>query len=115
MAAPSTLDVFESVSLDELRRRRSAKWATYPDDVLPAWVAEMDFPLAPSVRESLQQAIERDDCGYPFPGPLGESFASFAAARFGWSVEPERVWLLPDVMAGVAALIAALTGPGDGI
>jgi len=115
MAAPSTLDVFESVSLDDLHRRRSAKWATYADDVLPAWVAEMDFPLAPAVREILLQAVERDDCGYPFPGPLAESFASFANARFGWAVDPEHVRLLPDVMAGVAALVDVLTGPGDGV
>ena len=39
----------------------------YPADVLPAWVAEMDFPLAPPVREALLAAVEHDDCGYPHP------------------------------------------------
>ena len=40
------------------------KWRRYPPDVLPAWVAETDFPLAPSVRAVLQEAVARDDTGY---------------------------------------------------
>src|SRR5262245_44898978 len=110
VAAPmvvSPADLFENVSLEELRARRSAKWVTYPEDVLPAWVAEMDFPLPPPVREVLLRAVELDDCGYPHPGGLGEAFAGFAADRFGWGVDPERVWLVPDVMSGIAGLLAA--------
>jgi cystathionine beta-lyase len=114
-AAPPAHDVFESLSLEELRARRSAKWAVYAPDVLPAWVAEMDFPLAPAVRDALAQAVERDDCGYPDRHAIREPFARFAEARFGWSVDPGRVWLLGDVMAGVTSLIAVLTEPGDGI
>jgi cystathionine beta-lyase len=75
----------------------------------------MDFPLAPPVREALLRAVEHDDCGYPHPGGLGEAFAGFAADRFGWSVDPERVWLVPDVISGIAGLLGALTEPGDGI
>ena len=46
-------DLFDSLTLADLQRRRSVKWAVYPPDVLPAWVAEMDVPLAPAVREAL--------------------------------------------------------------
>jgi cysteine-S-conjugate beta-lyase len=49
---------FASLSLERLRDRRSAKWSCYPPDVLPAWVAEMDFPLAPAVKQALSAAIE---------------------------------------------------------
>jgi cystathionine beta-lyase len=115
MEAPLALDAFENLSLESLRARQSAKWRTYPADVLPAWVAEMDFPLAPPVRQVLLEAIENDDCGYPHPGPLGEAFAVFAAGRYGWQVEPEQVVLLPDVMSGVAGLVAALTEPDAGV
>ena len=107
--------VFDSLSLDELRRRRSQKWRMYPDDVLPAWVAEMDFPLAPAVADALQEAIELGDTGYAHPGALPEAFARFAASRFDWSVEPERVIIAPDVVMGIAEVLKAVTEPGDGV
>ena len=44
--------------LDVLRKRRSAKWQTYPPDVLPLTVAEMDFALAAPVAEALREAVE---------------------------------------------------------
>ncbi len=109
------LDPFDDLSLELLRTRRSAKWTKYPADVLPAWVAEMDFPLALPIREVLQTAIARDDAGYAHAGRLPEAFAEFAAARFGWTVEPGRVRLVADVMSAVAELLRALTGPGEGV
>jgi cystathionine beta-lyase len=104
---------FDDLSLEALHARRSVKWAMYSPDVLPAWIAEMDFPLAPAVRHSLQAALDRDDCGYPHPDGLAEAFVGFAAARWEWRVDPARVRLVPDVMLGVAALLGVLTAPGD--
>ena len=49
---------------DRLRSLRSDKWSRYPPDVLPAWVAEMDFELAPPVRDALIRAVELGDLGY---------------------------------------------------
>jgi cystathionine beta-lyase len=106
---------FDDVSLEALRARQSAKWATHPADVLPAWVAEMDFALAAPVREVLQAAVDADDCGYPHPARLGEAFAGFARDRYGWAVAPESVLLVPDVMVGVTEVLRAVTAPGDGI
>ena len=107
--------MLEQVPLDRLRLRQSAKWAKYPPDVLPAWVAEMDFDLAPPVAEALRAAVELGDTGYPELGRLPEAFAGFAEARFGWNVDPARVWLVADVMSGVAELLRALTEPGDAV
>ena len=74
----------EEVSLGELRRRTSAKWRTYPPDVLPLPVAEMDFPLAEPVAEALHAAVRRSDLGYASPNPgLAEALATFAARRWG--------------------------------
>src|SRR5262245_29527196 len=109
MAAPVTLQSFDDLSLDALRCRQSVKWQTYPPDVLPAFVAEMDFALAPPVREALIAAIDLDDCGYPFAPPLRDAFASFAAEHYGWTVDPERVVLVPDVVSGIADLVDVLT------
>jgi cystathionine beta-lyase len=111
----STRDPFDDVSLELLRLRHSVKWAKYGPDVLPAWVAEMDFALALPIREALLGAIARDDTGYADAGKLGGAFAGFAARRFGWEVEPGRVRLVPDVMTAVPELLRALTEPGDGV
>src|SRR4029077_3793537 len=91
------------------------KWATHPADVLPAWVAETDFALAAPIRDVLQAAIDADDVGYPHPARLGEAFAGFAAGRYGWTLDPESVLLVPDVMVGVTEVLRAVTEPGDGI
>jgi cysteine-S-conjugate beta-lyase len=109
------LGVFDNLSLDRLRLRQSAKWVKYPADVLPAWVAEMDFPLAPPVGEALRAAVERDDTGYPDGGRLPRAFAGFAARRFGWDVDPARVRLVADVMSGVAEVLRCVTAPGDAV
>jgi cystathionine beta-lyase len=109
------VDPFDDVSLELLRLRHSAKWVKYPPDVLPAWVAEMDFALALPIREVLLSAVSRDDTGYPDGTKLGPSFVRFTAERFGWEVEPERVRLVADIMSGVRGLIDSFTERGDGV
>jgi cystathionine beta-lyase len=101
------------LSVERLRLRRSAKWATYPQDVLPAWLAEMDFPLAEPVSRALTETIELGDCGYASPVELGTAFASFAALRHGWEVDPARVSPSSDVVGAITAVLAALTRPGE--
>lgn len=106
---------FEEVPLEELRRRRSVKWTQYPPEVLPAFVAEMDFALAPAIRQALAEAVEISDTGYPQDGKIMAAFAAFAADRFGWAVEPSRVRTAPDVMTAVSELVRGLSEPGDGV
>ena len=71
---------FDRVTEGELRRRQSAKWTYYPRDVLPAWLAEMDVPLADPIRRVLHAAIDADDAGYAPSSGLGEAFAPWADA-----------------------------------
>ena len=54
----NALNPLQALSLDQLRQRTSAKWRRFPPDVLPLWVADMDFPSPPPVVRALQ---ERDD------------------------------------------------------
>jgi cysteine-S-conjugate beta-lyase len=104
---------FEDLDLNRLRRRRSEKWQLYAADVLPAFIAEMDYDLAEPVAAALRSAVDLSDCGYAGPAGVGESFARFAAARHGWAVDPGRVHLVPDVMAGVDLILRLSTEPGD--
>jgi len=102
--------------LAELRQRRSAKWRTYPADVLPLTVAEMDFGLAPSVKRALRVALDSDDTGYSAAVPeLGAAFARFAKDRWDFSVEPGAVTAVTDVGVGVVELLRVLTRPGDAV
>ena len=102
--------------LEVLRQRRSAKWRTYPADVLPLTVAEMDFALAPAVAEALHGAVERSDTGYAVPAPdLGTAVAPFAAGRWSWEVDPASVTAVADVGVGVVELLRVLTRPGDAV
>ncbi|MRG61264.1 aminotransferase class I/II-fold pyridoxal phosphate-dependent enzyme [Agromyces sp. CFH 90414] len=102
--------------IDLLRTRTSAKWALYPDDVLPLPVAEMDYPLAEPIAEALHAAIRRSDTGYAAGSrPVAEAFAPFAAQRFGWDVDPERVTCTADVSMGIVEVLRRCVGPGDGV
>jgi cystathionine beta-lyase len=102
--------------LEVLRQRRSAKWRTYPADVLPLTVAEMDFALAAPVAEALHEAVGRSDAGYAVAVPgLGHALAGFAGRRWNWDLDPESVTAVTDVGVGVVELLRVLTSPGDAV
>ena len=110
---------FNAISLTALRRRRGTKWTRYPPDVLPAWVADMDFDMAEPIRAGLAGMMDANDLGYapklPASG-LPEAFAAFAARRFpGWEVAPERMIAIADIVQGIHLAIEAYTRPGDGV
>jgi cystathionine beta-lyase len=104
-----------NLSLAALANRKSYKWRCYPPDVLPAFVAEMDFMIAEPVAAAIRAALDIGDTGYPCNGELGEAFALFAAQRFGWAVKPQWVYAIPDVMTGIAEILQAITPHGSGV
>ncbi|MGW2423796.1 MalY/PatB family protein [Streptomyces sp. NPDC001709] len=112
--APGEPDPLRALGLEQLRRRTSMKWRTYPEDVLPLWVAEMDVPLAPAVVRAVTDALALGDTGYPAGTAYAEALAAFAAARWSWDgLAVERTAIVPDVMLGVVEMLKLVTGPGD--
>lgn len=104
----------DALPLNVLRQRSSTKWRTFPNDVLPLFVAETDFPLATPIQDVLARAVAIGDLGYTPPEPgLREAFVGFAERRFGWSVEPSRIRWTCDVMMGVVEILRAVLKPGD--
>lgn len=101
----------------ELHARRSEKWAAQDGDVLSLTVAEMDFPVAAPICEAVQDLVGRSDLGYATPATRGlsQALAGFAARRLGWSVDPEQVTVVPDVMVGLVELCRILVGPGEAV
>ncbi|MEV1085210.1 MalY/PatB family protein [Streptomyces sp. NPDC050211] len=106
----------QALTLDRLRRRTSMKWRTYPDDVLPLWVAEMDVPVAEPVVRAITDALTLGDTGYPAGTAYAEALADFADKRWGWDgLAVERTAIVPDVMLGVVEMLKLVTGPGDAV
>ena len=100
---------------EEARRALVLKWGTTDPDVIPAWVAEMDYALAPPIAEALRGAVEIGMTGYPafeVGGELGESYAGFAKRQFGHEVDPTHVLPVVDVTAGVRLALDVLSEPG---
>ncbi len=98
----------------DLRGAGSLKWTFYEPDVLAAWVAEMDFGLAPGIADALHAAVDRGDTGYF--SVVAERASAAATARYwteelGLAVEPGRVFHAPDVIEGVGRALTHLTEP----
>jgi cystathionine beta-lyase len=99
----------------EARRALILKWGTVPDDVIPAWVAEMDYALDPVVHEALLRAVRDGVTGYPvfgYTADLAESYAAFARRHYGSRVEPAWVHPVVDVTAGVRVALDVLSDDG---
>lgn len=104
----------KALPLAELRERSSEKWREYPADVLPLFVAETDFPLAPEIATALHRAIDVGDTGYvASQNPLAESYAAFARRRFDWQVDPARIRTTADVSMGIVEILRRVTQPGE--
>jgi cysteine-S-conjugate beta-lyase len=106
------------VDASAMARRTGTKWSRFGPEVLPAWIAEMDFAVAPVIREALAAQVASSDLGYPPDSNrtgLPERFAARAADRWGWDVDPGRVHLVPNVMTAIHHAIEAFTAPGEGV
>ncbi len=102
--------------LSELRTHRSQKWREFPADVLPLPVAEMDFPVAEPIRNTLRNMIDKSDLGYLGEIPeMGKAFSAFATHRWGWKSDPNQVRIAADVGVGVVEVLRVITQPGDKI
>ena len=101
-------------SLSELRNRRSEKWRSFPEDVLPLPVAEMDFPIAKPIRDVLIDMVKRSDTGYSVLDPeLPRAFANFAKRNWNWTVNQDQFYLATDVGVAGIEVLRLWTKPGD--
>jgi cystathionine beta-lyase len=106
------------LTADQLRARGGLKWRKYPPDVLPAFVADMDFKVAPAVQSAFARFVDHQDYVYGTPTDLVALYAAFAqwmTARHGWTPDPSLTVATTDVLQGVAASLVAYSTPGDGV
>lgn len=116
MSAERSTDLV--VDPDRLRAGRGVKWGAVSQDVVPAWVADMDFPAPPVVRERIAEAVARSDFGYPFwpdGDPVVAAFEDRMRGRYGWDPEPGVTRVLSDVLQILQLVVEHATVPGDGV
>ena len=105
-------------NFDELiprRRSNSYKWDTAKEeDVLPMWVADMDFRTAPCVVEALRKRVEHGIFGYTkVPAAYYEAVTNWFMRRHGWLIEEDWIIYTSGVVPALSAVIKALTLPED--
>lgn len=90
----------------------SFKWGKYAGrDILPLWVADMDFAAPPAVLAALHRRIEHGVFGYGGPWPsLTESVLAHLQGEYGWSIEPEWLVWLPGLVTGLNVACRAVDG-----
>lgn len=98
-----------------LQQRQSAKWRFFDSDVLPAWIAEMDFPVAEPIARALHEAIDLSDLGYRSELGLGDAISECAQRMWDWNLDPRRVMSVSDVVVAVGSAVTVLTSPGDAV
>jgi cysteine-S-conjugate beta-lyase len=113
-----TTSSFELLSADELRARSGRKWHEYAADVLPAWVAEMDFGVPEPIRDALRRITDEASYGYEasslYPN-LAAAFAEYMQRRFGWLPNGDRVVPVADLVQALFTAVSAFTEAGQGV
>ena len=108
----------EHFDFDEIVCRRgtgSYKWDTPPaGDILPMWVADMDFRTAPCIIEALRRRVEHGVFGYTKVGTdYYDALTGWFGRRHGWEINPGDVIYTSGVVPAISAIIKGLTRPGD--
>ncbi len=102
---------------DQIIERRgtdSIKWGTYPEDVIPMWVADMDFRSAEPVIQALRQRVDHGVYGYTRPAPALKSALQDRLLRlYRWQIREEEIMFLPGVVTGLNVAVQAFSVPGD--
>jgi cystathionine beta-lyase len=94
----------------------STKWDRYPADVLPMWIADSDFALAPEIMAALQERLRHPVLGYAVAqDSLRAQMVAHLEATYGWSIRPEDLIFLPGVAPGFNMALRAMLSPGDGV
>lgn len=104
---------------DRVIKRRetdSIKWKKYEDDVIPMWVADMDFMSAQPIIEALQKRLDHAIFGYPqSSSELRAVIRERLARLYGLKTDEDDVLFLPGLVAGLNVAYQAYAGPGEGV
>ncbi|MCW2793118.1 MAG: aminotransferase, class [Nocardioides sp.] len=99
---------------EEARAALPLKWGAVEPGVVPGWVAEMDYALAPPIVEAVTAAVRRGTAGYPpfGDGGVGAAFTAYADRHWAWSPPADASVVVGDVIAGIRIALEVLCPPG---
>lgn len=84
------------------------------DDVIPMWIADMDFGVEPAIVKAMEERLKHEVFGYTYsPDSYYKSVINWMQKRFQWKIEKDWIKFTPGVVPGVNSIIAAFTKPGD--
>ena len=110
------MTTFDFDTVVDRRPTSSSKWNKYPPEILPFWVADMDFKAPDFILEGLQDRIRHGIIGYTVTPPsLEAAFCEWLARLYGWTIDPQWLVWLPGVVTGFNLAARAAIPPGDGI
>lgn len=103
-------------AVHERRGTGSSKWSKYSADVLPMWVADMDFPAAPEIVDAIRSRLAHPLLGYGIArDELRTQIIVDMKAKYGWTVAEEEIVFLPGVEPGFNMALKAMLQQGDGL
>jgi cystathionine beta-lyase len=108
----------DALSAAEMHRSSRIKWRLFGDDVLPAWVADMDFPVAPPIHRAIRELVGRHDFGYhfvPLSPSLRDALVSRMDERFSWQIDPQRIVPLVNVLQGLDVSVLLHSRRGESV
>lgn len=117
----NTSPAFDFDTVIDRRRTNSVKWdfcdcCEGEDDILPMWVADMDFSAPPAVVEAIRTVAGHGIYGYSaMPDSYYEAIESWCGRRYGYRVSRDQLSYTPGVITGLNMVIQAFTNPGDGV
>ncbi|MBK8619923.1 MAG: pyridoxal phosphate-dependent aminotransferase [Anaerolineales bacterium] len=101
---------------DRRNASNSIKWAWYPKDVLPMWVADMDFLTPKPILSALHKAVDHGVLGYEMPmQPLKETVAARMDNLYSWKVKPEMVIAVTGIVSGLSVAARMACTPKRGV
>ena len=95
------------------RGTNSVKWDLRPD-VLPMWVAEMDFPVAPFITDAVRRRVDKGIFGYThIPESYYQSIIDWFGRRYRWNFTASQIAPVCGIVPGASIAVKALTSPGE--
>ncbi len=88
----------------------------YPSDMIPMWVADMDFATPECVRRAMHEAVDRGIFGYSLPSDdFYKAVEGWFSRRYGWNVDRNWIIQTPGVVTALSAAVRTVTEPGDAV
>lgn len=111
--------ISQKYNFDQIVDRRAhnqIKWTLFDEDVLPLWVADMDYPLPDFIGDAIKATVDAGTFGYMMNDPdVRQTVVDRMQSRYGWTIAPEDILFVPGVVHGIGRITATFGTAGGGV